>query len=146
MTVTSCEPRMSEGMTTTLLAYATEDAPVGTLLLGLGDNGMGQFTTRTAGVIAADHAAAEAFVRSLPATSRRRVFVRTRREGGVLVHTDVWVPHHSAVVLFNRFVAHAIAKGYTPAASIVPAERRGCGQYAEVADIAEAFAPQLRGA
>lgn len=132
-------------MEITASTYAT--APAGTLLLGLGDNGLGEFTSRTAAVIVTDRASAEAFVERLPKTSRRRVFIRERlpEDGGRFsATTDVRTENPTALTQFNRFVRHAARSGFALAAAVVPVERRGTvGRYAELADIEAVYADLL---
>ena len=131
-------------MKITASTYAT--APIGVLLLGLGNNGLGEFTTRTAGVLVSDQVAAEAFVNDLPKTAKRRVFVRKRPTedgGGFSVVTDAYTGHKTALVQFNRFITHAARLGFTPMAALVPADRRGSGQYAELEDIEAVYSDLL---
>lgn len=123
-----------------------DTATVGTLLLGLGDDGHGEFTSLVANAIVNDRAAAAAFVESLPRTSRRRVFIIDwlRGPGGAAVVTDAYTHTPTALAQFKRFVRHAARSGFTPAAAVTPADRRSpIGRYAELADIEAAYADAL---
>lgn len=122
------------------------NAPMGALLLGLGNDGRGNFTSRTAGVIVVDRPTAEDFVRGLPKTAQRRVFIRERLgedAGGFSVVTDAYTHHQTALTQFNRFITHATRLGFTPMAALVPVERRGIGHYAELADIEAVYGDLL---